>query len=481
LFFISVLRSGVVIIVATAISYGICKSHPNNTPILILKTVPSGFQNLGAPVINTTILSAIGPDLFAATLILVLEHIAISKSFGRINEYKINPNQELIAIGVTNLIGTLFNAYPATGSFSRTALKSKSGVRTPLAGIFTGAVVILALYALTGAFYWIPTAGLAAIIIHAVGDLFTSPQQVYTYWRIQPLEAIIFLGAVFITVFTTVEDGIYFAIAASGALLLWRIALPTGRFLGQVRVQVGKGDSITSRDIYVPLDRRNFNPSIKVERPPPGVIIYRPAESFTYPNSSRQNDIIVDEAKRLTKRGRPNLYKHLGDRPWNDPAPRKGWPDSVVLDDTRPVLRAVVFDFASVANIDTTGVQALVDTRNQLNRYADREVEFHFANLLSPWVRRALLAGGFGRGHAPQDLVEIAPSVPTPDALDVEMTREHRRRHIKLDEEEHLTQQEAEEIHAAMVPTETPFFHHDIPDLSIFEDINENGFDAKKV
>lgn len=69
------------------------------------------------------------------------------------NGYKINPNQELIAIGVTNLVGTLFNAYPATGSFSRTAVKAKSGVRTPIAGIFTGAMVVLALYALTDAFF----------------------------------------------------------------------------------------------------------------------------------------------------------------------------------------------------------------------------------------------------------------------------------------------------------------------------------------
>ena len=62
------------------------------------------------------------------------------------------------------MLGSFFNAYPATGSFSRSAIKSKSGVRTPLAGIVTGIVVILALYALTGAFYWIPNAGLAASI-----------------------------------------------------------------------------------------------------------------------------------------------------------------------------------------------------------------------------------------------------------------------------------------------------------------------------
>jgi hypothetical protein len=85
-------------------------------------------------------------------------------------------------------IGTLFAAYPATGSFSRSALKSKSGVRTPAAGWWTGIIVIIALYALTDAFYFvrhsvaigqraptdranhlqIPNASLSAIIIGAV-------------------------------------------------------------------------------------------------------------------------------------------------------------------------------------------------------------------------------------------------------------------------------------------------------------------------
>ena len=72
--------------------------------------------------------------------------IAIAKSFGRLNNYKIDPNQELIAIGVANTIGTLFNAYPATGSFSRSAIKAKAGVRVSIAfhdcdAVFTNASV----------------------------------------------------------------------------------------------------------------------------------------------------------------------------------------------------------------------------------------------------------------------------------------------------------------------------------------------------
>ena len=160
-FFALVLRQGLVIIFITIISWVVCRNH-KTPPISILQTVPRGFQNVGALKINTSLASALASQIPISTVVLLLEHIAISKSFGRVNDYKIVPGQELIAIGTTNLIGTFFNAYPATGSFSRTAIKSMAGVRTPLAGIYTGAVVILALYELTAAFYWIPNAGLAA-------------------------------------------------------------------------------------------------------------------------------------------------------------------------------------------------------------------------------------------------------------------------------------------------------------------------------
>ena len=136
------------------------------------------------------------------------EHIAISKSFGRVNNYVISPSQELIAIGVTNLIGPFFGAYPATGSFSRTAIKSKAGVRTPLAGVITALVVLLAIYALPPVFFYIPNASLAAVIIHAVGDLVTPPKSVFQWWQVDPPEVIIFFAGVIGSVFGSIEIGI---------------------------------------------------------------------------------------------------------------------------------------------------------------------------------------------------------------------------------------------------------------------------------
>jgi sodium-independent sulfate anion transporter 11 len=270
-------------------------------------------------------------------------------AFGRLNGYKINPNQELIAIGVANTVGACFGAYPSTGSFSRSALKSKSGVRTPLAGIITAAVVIVALYGLTDAFYWIPNAGLSAVIIHAVADLVASPDQVFRYWRVSPLEFFIWLAAVFVTVFSSIENGIYTSIAASIVLLLIRLARPRGAFLGKVSLERESGEQKEIREVFIPMKKNGINnPKIKVEPPAPGVLVYRFEESYLYPNCSLVNSALVDYVKENMRRGKDLSTVLLRDRPWNESGPRRSSALDQAMNEKKPWLHAIVLDFSSV-------------------------------------------------------------------------------------------------------------------------------------
>ncbi|KAL7421766.1 Sulfate permease 2 [Cryptotrichosporon argae] len=419
-FFIQALRHGFVVILFTIISWRVNVNH-KTARILLVGTVPSGLQEVHTPLISKSLLAAIGPHIPVTTIVMLLEHISIAKSFGRLNGYKIDPNQELVAIGVNNVVGSCFSAYPSTGSFSRSALKSKSGVRTPLAGVATGIVVIVALYAVAPAFYWIPNASLAALIIHAVADLVASPKQSFGFWRVSPVEYIIFVGAVLWSIFYSIESGIYWSLATSVVLLLFRMARPKGNFLGRVRIQPEGGKTASpgahshAREVYVPIGNNNgvLNRDIDVEAPPPGIIVYRFEESFLYPNASYINDRLVDRVKAETRRGKDYSGISAGDRPWNDPGPKQK--DAAALyeaERARPLLRAIILDFSAVANIDTTGVQNLIDTRKAVERWADRPVEFHFAGILSPWIRRALIAGGFGRGQPRGTALEVAPVVP---------------------------------------------------------------------
>ncbi len=289
------------------------------------------------------------------------------EAFGRLNGYKINPNQELIAIGVTNTVGSCFAAYPATGSFSRSALQSKSGVRTPAGGIVTAAVVIVALYGVTPAFYWIPTAGLSAVIIHAVADLVATPKQVssqyiadaavlntcgiqiYSYWRVSPMEFIIWLAAVIIIIFSSIEDGIYASICASLVLLLVRVAHPRGYFLGKVTVHNGVSEDKDLREVFVPLTKDSVtNPQIKVVPPSPGIIIYRLEESYLYPNCAQLDSALVDYVKGNTRRGKDMSVVRLKDRAWNDSGPRRGTQAEYEANANLPLLRAIVLDFSGM-------------------------------------------------------------------------------------------------------------------------------------
>lgn len=292
------------------------------------------------PEINGKIISSFTSEIPVAVIVMLIEHISISKSFGRINNYVIDPSQELVAIGVTNLLGPFLGAYPATGSFSRTAIKSKAGVRTPFAGVITAIVVLLALYALTKVFFYIPNAGLAAVIIHAVLDVITPPRTVYQFWRVAPHEVVIFFAGVLVTIFTNIENGVYTTICASFAVLIWRLFLSKGRFLGRARIRTVKAndggrtpssvgdskekeagflpddvneDQFSPRPGFLPIEHRDgSNQGVIVDNPYPGVFVYGFAEGFNYPNASRYLNHLTQTIFKVTRRTDPSHLGKLG-------------------------------------------------------------------------------------------------------------------------------------------------------------------------
>lgn len=391
-----------------------------------------GFQHAGAPRMDKTLITALVEFLPSTVIVLLIEHIAISKSFGRVNNYSINPSQEMVAIGVSNLLGPLLGAYPATGSFSRTAIKARAGVRTPFAGVISAMVVLLAIYALPAVFFYIPSASLSGVIIHAVADLVTPPDTVYQFWRVSPLEVVIFFVGVLVTVFTSIENGIYCTICISAALLLYRLLRTKGRFLGRLKVSSVQGnrvlgsesqrllgeygtferdssgpqvDSPLSRNVFLPIDHGDgSNPEIILQQPYPGIFIYRFSEGFLYPNADHTLTYMADTILKQTRRTNGASYPRPGDRPWNDPGPSKRALKQAAESNTDPegkdhlpTVKAVILDFSAVNFVDITSVQALIDVRNQLDRHASPDVvDWHLACINNRWAKRALVAAGFG-------------------------------------------------------------------------------------
>jgi sodium-independent sulfate anion transporter 11 len=313
----------------------------------------AGFKHAGLPKLNPDLLSMILPELPAIVIILIIEHIAIAKSFGRVFNYTVSPSQEILAQGAANFFGPFLGGYVCTGSFGASAVLSKAGVRTPLAGLFSALILILALYALTAVFYYIPMAALAGLIIHATSNLITPPRSLYQYWQLSPFELFIWVVGVVLALFLSLETSIYATIALSFVLLLVRLARTKGRFLGRVHVYRVTADDIQdkpvdsdavshnpeddsidvkpksdvktkllSRDAFLPLDRKDSsNPKIEVDSPYPGVFIYRFSEGFNYINQAQHIDHLLSYILKNSKRTKADDGLKATVSPLNPPTP----------------------------------------------------------------------------------------------------------------------------------------------------------------
>lgn len=282
---------------------------------------------------------------------------------------------------------------------------ARSGVRTPLAGIFSGIVVILALYALTPAFYYIPDAVLAAVVIHAVSDLVSGGQYLKDLWSSNFLEFFVWLSAVIVTFFVDVEAGIYVAVGISLIIMLLKFARPPIKVLARFSVldtlpsnhqleNKAKSTSILlkTESQYLYVDEKDNNFENHLEQLPPGILAIRPCDSILYPNAEYISDAIVDTVKRKTRCGNlDDLHKRDSDRPWN-------YKSTNVEHSAKnlPVLKALVLDFSAVRRIDATARQALLITRDIVDKYAGCLVEWHFTDLQNQSVRFSLLTAGFG-------------------------------------------------------------------------------------
>ncbi|KAJ5193449.1 hypothetical protein N7449_009591 [Penicillium cf. viridicatum] len=397
-FFLGALRTVFIIALYALISLGVNHHRRDNPAFALVGNVPKGFDKAGVPVLRGSVIKLIVSQLPACVICLLIEHIAVSKTFGRVNNYTIDPSQELIAIGITNLLGPFLGAFPATGAFSRSAIQSKSGARSPFTGIITAIVVLIAMYTLTSGLYYIPKATLSAVIIHAVGDLIVPPNTIYQFWLISPLDAVIFAVGLIVALFSTVPNSIYATVCISVAVLLFRHAKAPGQFLGQAWIN----DENNQIPLYLPVDEPKADPNIKIERPRPGVFVYRFSEGFNYPNASHYFDALVQTIYKHTRGTNAEIYTKKGDRPWNEPV------SSSADDSHLPILQAVILDFSAVNNVDVTCIQSLMDIRMQLDRRSTPVVvQWHFACIKNRWTKRALSAAGFGSWPLPQEGVRM--------------------------------------------------------------------------
>jgi sulfate permease, SulP family len=142
---------------------------PANRGVALVGTIPPGLPELGLPDLDL-VSQLLGPAAGVALMAFV-ESIAAARAFTGPGEPDVDADQELRALGGANLAGGLFQAFPAGGGLSQTAVNRQAGARTQLAGSATAVVVALTLLFLTPLFEHLPQATLGAVVIVAVTGL----------------------------------------------------------------------------------------------------------------------------------------------------------------------------------------------------------------------------------------------------------------------------------------------------------------------
>lgn len=207
--------------------------------IVIMSTVPPLHEEYGIewvghipqglpPFSGTSDLNmmsrVIGPATSAA-LIGYMESIAIGKSLAAKHGYDLPPGQELIALGLANVGGSLFSSYPVTGSFSRSAVNNSTGALSQLSGFITSIIMFMTLLFLTPLFFFLPKFALAAIVISSVTSLVAWQDAVHL-WKVKREDCFLWVFAFLATLFLGVEQGILFSVIASLVIIIHESVRP---------------------------------------------------------------------------------------------------------------------------------------------------------------------------------------------------------------------------------------------------------------
>ena len=221
------------LIVVVASSF-LIKYFGDELGVSIVGLVPEGLPSFRFPEIEISNISKILPLALTLSLIAFMEAISVAKAIEEKKDYSIKPNQELIALGTSNIIGSLFQSYPTTGGFSRTAVNDQAGAKTGLASIISALVVGLTLLFLTPLFYYLPNTILASIIMVAVFNLidFKTPRKLL---KSSKSEFYVLLFTFFITLFIGIKEGIILGVLISLLLLVYRSTQPHVAVLGKIR------------------------------------------------------------------------------------------------------------------------------------------------------------------------------------------------------------------------------------------------------
>ncbi|MBI9075376.1 MAG: response regulator [Desulfatibacillum sp.] len=156
----------------------------------IVGTIPKGLPRIGVPNLTLSTFLKFLPYAIIISLLGFMEAISIAKAMAAKTGQRLDPNQELIGQGLSNILGSFGSSYPVSGSFSRSAVNLQAGACTGLSSVITSLAVVITLLFFTPLLYFLPQAVLAAVIMMAVIGLVNVSGFVHA-WKAQPYDGVI--------------------------------------------------------------------------------------------------------------------------------------------------------------------------------------------------------------------------------------------------------------------------------------------------
>ena len=193
--------------------------------VKIVGAVPQGLPPFTLPLWDLGLWQALLVPALLISVVGFVESVSVGQTLAAKRRQRIEPDQELVALGASNLGAAFTGGFPVTGGFARSVVNFDAGAQTPAAGVFTAAGITLASLFLTPALYYLPQATLAATIVVAVLSLVDFSILRKT-WRYAKSDFLAVLATLVATLTVGVEAGLVVGVALSLALYLYRTSRP---------------------------------------------------------------------------------------------------------------------------------------------------------------------------------------------------------------------------------------------------------------
>ncbi|XP_034000478.1 solute carrier family 26 member 6 isoform X2 [Trematomus bernacchii] len=348
------------IVVATVISWQVDLRTKYGVDVVGL--IPSGLQ---PPVLPTASLfgQVIG-DAFALAVVGYGIAISLGRIFALKYGYKVDSNQELIALGLSNSIGGIFQCFAISCSMSRTMVQESTGGKTQVAGALSAIIILFITLWIGRLFEDLPKAVLAAIIFVNLHGMIKQFLDIPALWRSNKVDMLIWVVTFIFTILFNPDLGLAASIGFSMLTVIFRTQLPTYSILGQV----------PDTDIYRPLEGYN-----QVKRVP-GILIFRSSATLYFANAEMYQEALGEKSgiditkflsakKKLEAKRKRHEKKNAKKAAKNNAVDMEEVPEREekkdiaiieVEDEPDPSLpRAIVLDLSPVNFLDTVGVKAL--------------------------------------------------------------------------------------------------------------------------